>query len=134
MKKVLIFLIAIFAAAVSISAQAGDASDIKAPEQVVSDNSDFIINCRCSSTPYRTEPLYLVDGRDVPRYVFERLTSDNIESFSVISDPKELKPYGKDGVNGVIIIKSKLSKKTLNKMIKEAKKNEIKASKNKTTK
>jgi TonB-dependent SusC/RagA subfamily outer membrane receptor len=69
-------------------------------------------------------PLYIVDGKKVTKEELNKLNTNDIESVNFIKDKEALKPYGKDGENGVILVTTK-KKATGNKIADEHKTNEL---------
>lgn len=55
--------------------------------------------------------LIIIDGLEVSKEVMNRLSSDQIESVSVLKDKAALEQYGEKGKNGVILIKTKEAQK-----------------------
>lgn len=56
------------------------------------------------------DPLYVVDGKETQKDVFEELDTDHIESINVLKGKKALEKYGKRAKNGVVEIKTKKKK------------------------
>ncbi|WP_370637872.1 TonB-dependent receptor plug domain-containing protein [Flavobacterium wongokense] len=66
------------------------------------------------------EPLYILDGKPISYTDMKNLNPETIESFTILKDAGATAIYGSNGINGVIIIKTKkLSKKELRKMKKK---------------
>ena len=57
-----------------------------------------------------TNPLILVDGKEVPSMEVHKINPDNIESVNVLKGENSTKIYGEKGKNGVIIITTKKKK------------------------
>lgn len=53
------------------------------------------------------DPLYMLDGKKITAADFKNINPDDIESIDILKDKTAVKLYGKDAVNGVIIIKLK---------------------------
>jgi len=53
------------------------------------------------------EPLYVVDGKKINKETFNMIDPHTIESVSVLKDSTATKYYGKQAINGVIIITTK---------------------------
>ena len=66
---------------------------------------DAIIRIRGVGTINNPEPLYVIDG--VPSGVGNNLSSNDIESISILKDAASAAIYGARGANGVIIITTK---------------------------
>lgn len=52
-------------------------------------------------------PLYVLDGKVIERSEFNKFGADRIENISVLKDSAEIKKYGENGKNGILIITSK---------------------------
>lgn len=59
-----------------------------------------------SSTP-GNEPLYIIDGKQMTPGVIKTINPNDIESISVLKDASATVLYGKNAVNGVIIVTTK---------------------------
>ncbi|NKI25268.1 TonB-dependent receptor [Arenibacter sp. 6A1] len=66
------------------------------------------IMIRGSSSPNSSDPLIVVDG--IVGRSMGQLTSDEIESMTILKDASAVAPYGARGANGVILIKTKRGK------------------------
>ena len=66
------------------------------------------------------EPLFILDGKPIDSKEFKNINPESIESITVLKDSGATAFYGKGGINGVIIIKTKkLSKREIRKMKKK---------------
>ncbi|WP_303315883.1 M56 family metallopeptidase [Flavivirga abyssicola] len=54
-----------------------------------------------------TEPLYVINGKEVKKKEFEKLHSDDIKNVYVIKGEKAIKKYGEKGKHGVVEITTK---------------------------
>ena len=52
-------------------------------------------------------PLYIINGKEAPKSVFEKLDNTNIKEIRVLKGEKALEKYGKKGKYGVLLITSK---------------------------
>lgn len=67
-----------------------------------------------SSFTGATQPLYIVDGQAIepgPNGSLSGISPYDVESIKVLKDPADLTMYGSRGANGVIVIKTKRSRK-----------------------
>ena len=77
-------------------------------------NGVIIIKSRISgsqNSPYVktiTASLYIVDGKEVKKEVFENINPENIKSMNVFKGESVIKKYGDKGENGVIEITTKV--------------------------
>ena len=77
-------------------------------------------HCVSSIVNENSQPLYVVDGKLVTAQEVKNINTEGIESVTVLKDAAATGLYGKGGINGVIIIKTKkLSKRELRKMKKK---------------
>src|SRR3546814_13452534 len=60
------------------------------------DNADFFIR-GVNTFGYKVDPLILIDNLEVSREEFARLTTDDIESFSIMTDATATALYGARG-------------------------------------
>lgn len=58
-------------------------------------------------------PLFIINGKEVDKSVFEDVDSDDIESVFILKDGSAIKKYGKAGKNGVIVMTKKGAKKLI---------------------
>lgn len=70
------------------------------------DNANFFIR-GVTTFGYKTEPLILIDGVELTTTDLARLSTDDIESFSVMKDATSTALYGARGANGVISVTTK---------------------------
>lgn len=64
-----------------------------------------------SSVPIEeSEPLYIVNGMEVPSEIFSALSGEYIESMEILKDDSATSVYGARGINGVILVKLKSNK------------------------
>ena len=74
-------------------------------------------HCVGSIVNENSQPLYVVDGKLVTAQEVRNINTEIIESVTVLKDATATALYGKAGINGVIIIKTKKrSKRELRKM------------------
>lgn len=59
-------------------------------------------------------PLYILDGNVIEKSLIELINPNTIESIKVLKDKEATALYGKNGVNGVILITSKVKNKSKN--------------------
>lgn len=74
------------------------------------------------------EPLYIVDGNPVDEKTFRSINQNEIKEITVLKDASATAIYGSSGANGVIVVKTKLSKRELRKRfraLKQKKNNEV---------
>ncbi len=55
------------------------------------------------------EPLYLVDGKEITREEFKKISANDVESVNVLRDKSAIEKYGEKGKNGVVLIVRKKS-------------------------
>jgi dipeptidyl aminopeptidase/acylaminoacyl peptidase len=55
----------------------------------------------------KTIPLYIVDGKEMSREEFEKVSEKNIQSINIVKDDVAIKKYGDKGRNGVLEITMK---------------------------
>lgn len=67
------------------------------------------------------EPLYIVDGMPVDEETFKSINPNEIKEITVLKDASATGFYGHRGVNGIIVVKTKLSKREWRKKLKELK-------------
>lgn len=60
-----------------------------------------------STTNNNPEPLYVIDGRPLAPYIVRKINPNDIIDIKILKDAKALEVYGKMGINGVVIIKTK---------------------------
>lgn len=70
------------------------------------------------------EPLYIIDQKVLDSYIFKRINPDDIITIKILKDAEAMEIYGKMGVNGVIIVKTKkpFTKRELKKFKKDKEK------------
>lgn len=64
-----------------------------------------------NSSDVKNKPLYIIDGKEMTEDEAKNISPDSIESISVLKDGSAVTLHGDKGKNGVIIIKTKNSKK-----------------------
>ncbi|TPD66134.1 DUF3520 domain-containing protein [Flavobacterium microcysteis] len=67
------------------------------------------------------EPLYIVDGMPADEETFKSINPNEIKEITVLKDASATGFYGHRGVNGIIVVKTKLSKREWRKKLKELK-------------
>lgn len=67
------------------------------------------------------EPLYIVDGMPVDEEGFKSINQNEIKEVTVLKDASATAIHSSRGVNGVIVVKTKLSKRELRKRFRELK-------------
>jgi TonB-linked SusC/RagA family outer membrane protein len=71
------------------------------------DNAEFFIRGVTTFGTGRANPLILIDGVEMTTDDLARLTTDDIESFSIMKDANATALYGARGANGVILVNTK---------------------------
>jgi TonB-linked SusC/RagA family outer membrane protein len=71
------------------------------------DNAEFFIRGVTSFGIGKKDPLILIDGVEMTNDDLARLTTDDINSFSVMKDANATALYGARGANGVIMVTTK---------------------------
>jgi TonB-linked SusC/RagA family outer membrane protein len=71
------------------------------------DNAEFFIRGVTTFGTGRANPLILIDGVEMTADDLARLTTDDIESFSIMKDANATALYGARGANGVILVNTK---------------------------
>jgi TonB-linked SusC/RagA family outer membrane protein len=74
------------------------------------DNAEFFIRGVTTFGTGRANPLILIDGVEMTTDDLARLTTDDIESFSIMKDANATALYGARGANGVILVNTKEGK------------------------
>jgi TonB-linked outer membrane protein, SusC/RagA family len=78
-------------------------------------NPNLQVQCRGTSTLLLSQdPLYIIDG--IPMENADIVTPENIESIEVLKSLADVAPYGIQGANGVVIIKTRKSTATVKKI------------------
>ncbi len=75
-----------------------------------------IIIGRARSISTKVNPLFVLDGVPIKYSMFAKINPKKIISINVLKDAKAVAIYGPDGVNGVILIETKYSKKERKKL------------------
>jgi TonB-dependent SusC/RagA subfamily outer membrane receptor len=57
------------------------------------------------------DPLYIFDEKEISYEELQKLDPNKLESIKVLKDSAATAPYGKKGINGVILLSSKPRKK-----------------------
>lgn len=65
------------------------------------------IMVRTRGTLNNTSPLYVIDGIVSTKFAFDALSSDEVESISILKDAASAAVYGSRGANGVILVTTK---------------------------
>jgi TonB-linked SusC/RagA family outer membrane protein len=71
------------------------------------DNAEFFIRGVTTFGTGKANPLILIDGVEMTTDDLARLTTDDIESFSIMKDANATALYGARGANGVILVNTK---------------------------
>jgi TonB-dependent SusC/RagA subfamily outer membrane receptor len=74
------------------------------------DNAEFFVRGITTFGTGRTNPLILIDGVEMTNDDLARLTTDDIQSFSIMKDANATALYGARGANGVILVNTKEGK------------------------
>jgi TonB-linked SusC/RagA family outer membrane protein len=74
------------------------------------DNAEFFIRGVTTFGTGKANPLILIDGVEMTTDDLARLTTDDIESFSIMKDANATALYGARGANGVILVNTKSGK------------------------
>jgi TonB-linked SusC/RagA family outer membrane protein len=74
------------------------------------DNAQFFIRGITTFGDGRKDPLILIDGVEMTSDDLARLTTDDIQSFSIMKDANATALYGARGANGVILVTTKEGK------------------------
>ncbi len=83
----------------------------------IENNKRNVVGRSSTRTSNFAEPLYVIDGIISTKKKITKMNTDNIASIEVLKDSTATAIYGKQGVNGVILITTKkLSKKELKKL------------------
>jgi TonB family protein len=80
------------------------------PEKIMSQESAPDTGKKIDSNKRGAEPLYIVDGKKGTASDFKSIKPNDIESISVLKNKAAIDLYGKDAVNGVIVITMKKQK------------------------
>ncbi|MEZ0005622.1 Ca-activated chloride channel family protein [Flavobacterium sp. 28YEA47A] len=84
------------------------------------ENSTIVLRC-VGAVNGTNEPLYIVDGMPVDEEGFKSINQNEIKEITVLKDASATAIYGSSGANGVIVVKTKLSKRELRKRFRELK-------------
>jgi len=68
------------------------------------------VRIRGVSSNGNADPLFIIDGMKVSKYVFNEINPNDIESVEVLKDAASAAIYGSEGANGVIIVTTKSGK------------------------
>lgn len=79
-----------------------------------SPGAPLTVRLRGTSTAGEAQPLYLVDGMQVPN--LEYLNSADIDNVSILKDAASAAIYGARGGNGVVLVTTKSGQKNTNKL------------------
>jgi TonB-linked SusC/RagA family outer membrane protein len=71
------------------------------------DNAEFFIRGVTTFGTGKADPLILIDGVEMTNDDLARLTTDDIQSFSIMKDANATALYGARGANGVILVTTK---------------------------
>ena len=76
-----------------------------------------IVMGRAPAILIKTQPLIVVDGIIFKTSSFKNLNSNKVKSINILRAPESTAIFGSGGVNGVIIITTKYTKKELKKLL-----------------
>ena len=110
-----VFLLLVMSAAISIHAEAPSTKELVLFKDTLKNdtivpqspkkNGTFVIRDRIPIPS--DEPLFIVNGMELPYEIFAALNPAHIESLEVLKDASATAIYGTRGINGVIILKLK---------------------------
>ena len=110
-----VFLLLVMSAAISIHAEAPSTKELVLFKDTLKNdtivpqspkkNGTFVIRDRIPIPS--DEPLFIVNGMELPYELFAALNPAHIESLEVLKDASATAIYGTRGINGVIILKLK---------------------------
>ena len=110
-----VFLLLVMSAAISIHAEAPFMKELVIFKDTLKNdtivpqspkkNGTFVIRDRIPIPS--NEPLYIVNGLELPYEIFAALNPMHIESIDILKDASATAIYGARGINGVIVLKLK---------------------------
>ena len=103
-----VFLLLVMSAAISIHAEAPSTKELVLFKDTLKNDTlvgTLVIRDRIPIPS--NEPLYIVNGLELPYEIFAALNPAHIESLEVLKDASATAIYGTRGINGVIILKLK---------------------------
>ncbi len=80
---------------------------VQSNAQVADAQSIFNFRFRCSATPIKEEPLYIINGIPAEKPDLQKLNPDDIESIWVLKNAQATALYGYRAAHGVVIITTK---------------------------
>jgi TonB-dependent SusC/RagA subfamily outer membrane receptor len=82
------------------------------------DQKQYKLNPDSLAIPYpkrphikANDPLFILDDKEISFDELDKLDPNNLESVTVLKDSASTAPYGKKGINGVVLLSSKPRKK-----------------------
>lgn len=78
--------------------------------------AQITVRVRGVSSNGNADPLFIIDGMKVSKYVFNEINPNDIESVEVLKDAASAAIYGSEGANGVIIVTTKSGKSSKGKV------------------
>lgn len=110
-----VFLLLVMSAAISIHAEASFMKELvifkdtlkNDPLVTQSPKKDGTLVIRDRIPIPSNEPLYIVNGLELPYEIFAALNPMHIESIDILKDASATAIYGTRGINGVIVLKLK---------------------------
>ena len=110
-----VFLLLVMSAAISIHAEAPFMKELVIFKDTLKNDTlvtqspkkDGTLVIRDRIPIPSNEPLYIVNGLELPYEIFAALNPMHIESIDILKDPSATAIYGTRGINGVIVLKLK---------------------------
>ena len=110
-----VFLLLVMSAAISIHAEAPFMKELVIFKDTLKNDTlvtqspkkDGTLVIRDRIPIPSTEPLYIVNGLELPYEIFAALNPMHIESIDILKDASATAIYGTRGINGVIVLKLK---------------------------
>ena len=110
-----VFLLLVMSAAISIHAEAPSTKELVLFKDTLKNDTlvtqspkkDGTLVIRDRIPIPSNEPLYIVNGIELPYEIFAALNPMHIESIDILKDASATAIYGTRGINGVIILKLK---------------------------
>ena len=103
-----VFLLLVMSAAISIHAEAPSTKELVLFKDTLKNDTlvgTLVIRDRIPIPS--NEPLYIVNGLELPYEIFAALNPMHIESIDILKDASATAIYGARGINGVIVLKLK---------------------------
>ena len=103
-----VFLLLVMSAAISIHAEAPSIKELVLFKDTLKNDTlvgTLVIRDRIPIPS--NEPLYIVNGLELPYEIFAALNPMHIESIDILKDASATAIYGARGINGVIVLKLK---------------------------